>query len=110
MQFHVFIAATNLFKQHACINIIIIMMHDHDACIYIANYNTIVIHACIHIAIQLAQARSHAETSTGGSFGQNVDLFGKIVDLFYKIVDLLNEIEDILVKSWLLKQNSGPPF
>ena len=38
----------------------------------------------------------HAETSTGGSFGQNVDLF-------YKIVDLLNEIEDILVKSWLLK-------
>ena len=32
------------------------------------------------------------------------------MDLFYKIVDLLNEIEDILVKSWLLKQNSGPPL
>ena len=44
------------------------MMHDHDACI--ANYNTIAIHA--YMAIQLAQARSHAETSTGGSFGQNV--------------------------------------
>ena len=75
---------------------------------YIANYNTIAIHA--YIAIQLAQAWSHAETSTRGSFGQNVDLFGKIVDLFYKIVDLLNEIEDILVKSWLLMQNSGQPF
>ena len=36
--------------------------------------------------------------STGGCFGQKVELFVKIVDPFYKIVDLLNKTEVIFSK------------